>query len=106
MTEDEAFEECWKSYPKRYPPDAKKLAKKAWSVRIKSGEATPQQLLEATRRYHAHCSREGILGSRLVMMASTFYGPNGRWEPYLTLESPPEPRDPVMDEIEGLWTAR
>lgn len=106
IAEDEAFEECWAAYPRRYPPDAKKVARKAWLVRVRKKEATAAELLEATRRYARYCDAEKLTGTRLVMMAATFYGPQGRWEPYLTLEPKPEPRDPVADEMEGLWTGR
>lgn len=68
------FAEAWKAYPKREGGDSRRDAVKAWSARLREG-ATPEALLDGVRRYHAHLTAKGKVGTEFVKRASTFFGP-------------------------------
>lgn len=93
------FEEAWKLYPSR-PDNPKRSAFKAWNARLKEG-VEPAELIGATARYAEHCRKEGIIGTKFVKMASTFYGPNEHWrETYEVEEEPyiPPPESEPLPE--------
>lgn len=72
------FEEAWSVYPKRSGSNPKRAAFKAWNARLKDG-GSPPDLLAGTRRYAAWCDAEGQTGTRFVMQARTFFGPEEHW---------------------------
>lgn len=72
------FEEAWKAYPKRDGGNPKAAALKAWKARLREGiEAT--RLVAATRGYAAAMLKAGNVGTRFVLQASTFFGPDRRF---------------------------
>jgi len=73
------FEKAWSLYPRRSGGNPKKLAWKSWNARIAEG-VTPEELVEATRQYAEYIKAKGKSGTEFVMQASTFYGPNERWQ--------------------------
>lgn len=81
QTYPEAFEACWKAYPKRHRPDDKKPAFRAWKARVREG-VTEDVLALATRRYAQQCESDGSAGTRFVKLAATFYGPDEHWRPF------------------------
>lgn len=78
---DPVFEEAWKAYPKRDGDNPKATALKAWRARVRGG-VDPQRLLAATKAYAEAMRRQGNLGTRYVLHASTFYGPGDRYAEY------------------------
>jgi len=79
--DDPVFEEAWKAYPKRDGDNPKATALKAWRARVRGG-VDPQRLLAATKAYAEAMKRQGNLGTRYVLHASTFYGPGDRYAEY------------------------
>jgi hypothetical protein len=77
------FELAWKAYPKRNP-NPKKLAKKKWDERVAEG-VEPRDLIAAVDRYAAWCKAKKK-ASDVILMASTFFGPNERWKDDYSVE--------------------
>ncbi len=77
------FMTAWSAYPKREGGNPRKAAWTAWKARIRAGEATAQELVEATRGYAKFCDAGNKTGTRFVLMASTFYGPGEHWREWL-----------------------
>ncbi|MDR5777360.1 MULTISPECIES: hypothetical protein [unclassified Caballeronia] len=76
--DDADFEEAWKLYPKRDGGNPKAAALKAWKARIREGiEAA--RLVAATRGYATAMLKAGNVGTRFVLQASTFFGPDRRF---------------------------
>lgn len=69
-------------YPRRHGGNPKKEAYMAWRARLRAG--VPAEVLHAgVERYAAFCAAEGKVGSRFVMMASSFFGPGEHYlEPW------------------------
>jgi hypothetical protein len=77
------FETLWGSYPDREGGNPKRPAYLHWRARIREG-VDPPELLEGVQRYASYCERAEQAGTRFVMQAQTFLGPNERWrEDYL-----------------------
>ena len=77
------FHTWWKSYPRRAGGNPKAAAWRAYQARLANG-ATEGGLQAGIERYAAHCKAEGNEGTRYVMRASTFLGPDEHWkEDYL-----------------------
>jgi hypothetical protein len=74
-----AFDVFWADYPKRAGGNPKGRARNAWNARIRDG-AVPDAIIQGRNRYIAHLRAEGKLGTRYVMQAATFLGPDKRWE--------------------------
>lgn len=72
------FEEAWRLYPKRSGANPKPDAWRAAQARIKDGFA-PEDLLRGVVRYRRWCEHTGKLGTEVVAMASTFFGPSKRF---------------------------
>jgi hypothetical protein len=89
----EAFERVWAMLPSRGINNPKKAAFKAWSKRLKEG-VKPEDLERATSNYCLYARQKGILGTELVLMGSTFFGPQERYEPFLTVAPSPMPKPP------------
>lgn len=76
------FEAAWSAYPKRSGGNSKRGAFRAWEARVKAG-ADAGELLAGTTRYADFVRSEGKEGSRYVMQASTFFGPDEHYaEPW------------------------
>lgn len=73
------FESFWSAYPRR-PSNPKRASYPKWEGLIRTGEATPEELIEAARRYAAEKRNETDRSK--ILMAVTFLGPQARWEPY------------------------
>jgi len=93
--EDDGFEAAWAVFPERAGGNSKTAAAKAYRARLRAG-ATPEALLDATLRYAAYCKADGRVGTEFVLMGSTFYGPNGRWQDEWRGKGPV---DPDLDEL-------
>lgn len=85
---DEAFARFWQEYPKRFGGNSKANAEKAWGARIREG-ASPDDLIEAARRYRQQQEALGKVGTEYVKQAATFLGPAGHWQDALTSETAP-----------------
>ena len=78
--------ELFKSvYPKRGGSQPWKKAVKAANARIKEG-AQFSDMIEGARRYAEYCDKDGATGTKYVMQAATFLGPE---EHYLAAWTPP-----------------
>lgn len=77
------FMAAWSIYPKRMGGNPRKMAWKAWKARLRAGEATSQELVDATRGYAKFCDSEHKTGTQYVLMASTFYGSGEPWREWL-----------------------
>lgn len=73
------FLEAWAMYPKRSGGNPRKAAWTAWRARIRAGDATAEDMAAGVGRYAAYCKAGGDIGTRFVMMASTFFGPGGHY---------------------------
>jgi uncharacterized protein YdaU (DUF1376 family) len=71
----EDFEAAWAIYPKRMGGNSKMGAYKAWNARLEAG-ATPEVLKAGTARYGLFCKADNKVGTRYVMQAATFFGPD------------------------------
>ncbi|MBN2700822.1 MAG: hypothetical protein JXR29_05165 [Methylothermaceae bacterium] len=81
------FEEAWRCYPNRSGNNPKRAAYRAWAARRKAGAAA-ESLLDGVIRYARYCQTTGIVSTRYVMRASTFFGPD---EPYAQAWEIPPP---------------
>lgn len=72
------FEAAWEHYPRR-PNNPKKDAYRAWRTRVTQKEASPDELVEATKRYNGYCRKRKLIGTDTVKRGSTFYGPHEHW---------------------------
>lgn len=77
------FMTAWSAYPKREGGNPRKAAWTAWKARVRAGDATAQELVEATRGYAKFCDTGNKTGTQFVLMASTFYGPGEHWREWL-----------------------
>lgn len=101
--------EAWQAYPAREGGNPRKTAWKAWKARIREG-ADAQDLCAGVRRYAAYLQARGEVGTRFVMQASTFFGPDEHWrEPYgvgdSTTESSPDPAWWLAAGFSARWEA-
>jgi hypothetical protein len=83
----ERFEAFWKDYPKRTGGNPKQAALRAWNARIREG-ADPDAIVQGRNRYIAYLRADGRIGTKYVLQAVTFLGPDCRWLDEWT----PEPR--------------
>lgn len=72
------FDVAWKRYPSRAGGNPRRAAERAWAARVAAG-VTPADLLAGVERYRAYCEREGQIGTRFVLQAATFFGPDERF---------------------------
>lgn len=86
MAYPEAFNIWWEAYPRRMGPNPRRGGYGRWRKLVASGVGEAD-LLRAAQEYSAEVRRRGREDSRYVMKASTFLGPEGAWEQYLTTES-------------------
>ncbi|NYT38890.1 helix-turn-helix domain-containing protein [Allopusillimonas soli] len=85
---DDEFELAWSLYPKREGGDSRSDALKAWRARIRSGDATADEMTDGVRRYAAFLRAKGKVGTEFVKRACTFFGPGGHYrERYAIAES-------------------
>ena len=91
MIYPEAFEKVWALLPGRGINNPKKACWKAWTKRLKEG-AKPEDLERAASNYAGYARQKGIVGTEMVMMGSTFFGPQGRWEPFSRAAPSPTPK--------------
>ena len=101
----EAFLQAWSIYPMRAGGNPRRMALKAFIARVKSRQATCEELITATDNYKAYCVKAGAEGTPYVLHGATFYGPNERWMEYRTRdEGKPMPEDDDMArEIRETW---
>ena len=72
---DEAFEKIKSAYPRRIGSNPWRNARSCMNARIAEG-TQPLELLEGTQRYAAWTRAEGKFGTKHVMQAQRFFGPN------------------------------
>jgi hypothetical protein len=89
---DGSFDRFWERYPKRDGGNPRKAARYAWDARVRDG-ADPGELVLAAERYAAWAKREGKVGTRYVMRASTFLGPSEHWREDYSPPSTPYRKD-------------
>jgi len=96
--DESEFDEAYKALPKRKPSHNRKQAWRAYVARRRAG-VSAEEILEGAKRYARHIRSEQKEGSRYVMMAGTFFGPDEHyaqgWEverPTLLDEHGEEPR--------------
>ena len=95
MTYPEDFENLWKLYPKRVPNNNKKKAYRAYCARVKDPQYHGSWSC-AVKAYAAYCEATEIIGTRYVMQAATFFGPDEHFlEPW---ELPKSKLPPWEDE--------
>ncbi len=88
MVYPEAFERVWAMLPSRGINNPKKACFKAWSKRLKEG-VDPADLERAASNYNLYCRQKSVLGTEYVMLGSTFFGPQERYEPFLAVTPAP-----------------
>ena len=75
-----AFAEAWAAYPERVGGNSRKAALTQFRARVLAG-AEPRDLVAGTRRYAAFCANDPERSrGEFVLMGSTFYGPQERYE--------------------------
>jgi uncharacterized protein YdaU (DUF1376 family) len=76
------FDHAWSLYPNRFGGNPKRSAFHAWSARLKAGH-TAADMIAGVQRYAAHCASDGKVGTKFVMQAATFFGPDDHFlEPW------------------------
>jgi hypothetical protein len=97
--EDSEFAEFWAAYPKREGSNPKAQALKAWHARRREG-VTPAAMLDGLRRYLVYVQSAGQVGSRYVMQAASFLGPEKRgWEELWAADTNGKSRDDVEQTV-------
>lgn len=99
------FEGLWIDYPKRKDGLSKAMTYACCNRRIKDGY-TEAYLHERTRAYAAHCDSEDKTGTNYVLMGSTFFGSDLRFEDLWTVaekKKADEPWAKIPFENEKLW---
>lgn len=93
------FDLFWKAYPKREGSNPKRAAYQAYNARLAEGvDFTAMQ--DGASRYDTYLKARGIIGTRYVMQAATFLGPERHFEnPWLLA---PEPAKIVGADNEGI----
>lgn len=72
----EWFEKILLEFPQRAGSNDKRRAWSAASARLKEG-CTPDEMLEAVRRYRSFVTANGNLNTQFVFQWATFFGPGG-----------------------------
>lgn len=102
-TYSKAFEAVWKTYPKRGEGNnPKKTAYRAYKARLAEG-ITDAELAEGVARYAAHIRAKGILGTKFVMQAATFFGPDHRFREEYPSDSKVVPIKKSIEETNILF---
>jgi len=86
---EDDFEQVWLVYPRK---DAKKAAQKAYIAQRRKG-TSKQTLANATANFAKAMVAEERQKEH-ILMGSTFFGPNDRWEDFV--KAAPEPAKPVV----------
>lgn len=97
----EKFLEAWNAYPHRSGKVGKtgmKESSKLWNGRLSDG-ATEDDMVRATKNYALHCKRKRV-EARYTMLPQTFYGPNYRFEEYLSIKDRDQRGKPAMETRE------
>ncbi len=92
-----AFERVWAAYPKRAGGNSKPDAYRAWRVQIVAG-IPAEELAAGVRRYATYCKAEGMVGTRYVMQAATFFGRGEHWREEWALAPSKNGRGPPQAE--------
>lgn len=100
------FELMWAQYPKRVPNNPKGPAFKAYSARLRD-KVDYQAMFDGTLRYAAHATSSGIVGTRFVMHAATFYGPDRHFaEPWESGAKPADPLGSSSSTLKADWLVK
>ena len=75
-----AFATAWREYPQRRG-NPQKPARKQFFATIDRGIA-PELLIASVKAYAAHCREQGIISTRFVMQAKTFFGVDEEWREF------------------------
>lgn len=73
------FARCWNAYPARKGGNSRRKAERAYLTRVRSG-VDEEHLFRRTQAYRVWCDAERKTGTKFVMMAATFYGPDARYD--------------------------
>jgi hypothetical protein len=93
------FERVWEKYPKREGGNSKPNAYSAWRARVNEGEP-PAELEAGTERYATYCEATGIVGTRFVKQASTFFGPGEHYRQDLAVSG--DAPQPALANLQAL----
>ena len=74
-----SFDACWESYPRKQD---RKEALRAFTARLHEG--VPLADLHTAVENYAESVRQNHTERQFVMLGKTFFGPNERWETYLS----------------------
>lgn len=88
-TYPESFERAWSSYPRRQGSNPKKGAYRAWRVRRKEGYSEGRMEAGAAA-YARYVRADETEGTRFVMQAKTFFGPDCHFDQEWQAEHEPE----------------
>ena len=92
------FDVFWAAYPRRVD---KGRARKTYAARRRDGSETAA-LLAAAGHYADECRRESR-DPKYILHASTFLGPSGRWEEFVTAPEPEEAPRQAPELEPGEW---
>ena len=98
------FEGAFAALPARHVAHSKANAYRGWHVQVQEAEEA-FQLEAAADAYAEECREKDIAGSDFVMMASTFFGPGERWQPYSGIEPKPPAKAPRPAPGGGFYAA-
>ena len=79
-----AFERAWTTYPKRAGNNPKPSALKAFQATVRRG-GNIEEMIQGVRRYAEYIRAVGNDGTRFVLQARTFFGPDEHWREAWTL---------------------
>jgi len=99
------FEGLWVDYPRRKDGNSKAKTYACCMRRIKEGYSE-NYLHEKTRVYAAHCESEGKIGTNFVLMGSTFFGSDLRFDDIWTIAKTNKSDNPefkIPRNNEELW---
>lgn len=69
------FEKLWALKPERRPNNSKAAAYRAYIARLKQGHSH-DEIRQGLIRFNACMAAQGLIGTKFVMMLSTFLGPD------------------------------
>ena len=96
---DREFATLREKYPKREGAQGWPTARDRYIAHRRSGVSF-EAVLAGVEGYAALCSQNGQAGTRYVCQATTFFGPQKRWEEeYVAAPAPPSPMDAEYERI-------
>jgi hypothetical protein len=91
---EDDFNKCWGIYPRK---QVRKLSLKAYQAQRRK-KVSAKTLFAATQHFAAQMKKEER-SQDMIMMGSTFFGPNDRWEDFV--KAPPKPYVEPVSQTQG-----